>query len=122
VSIAPIRELPLPTIVFQISDQVTEHAGALQTSAVAIMVDVAAKHCRLLKDLELLESLNQLSIARSEPRAAPPEVGQALELARVESPKPNAGTPSAICGARRAGTGCPVARLVLLGHKSNILV
>jgi hypothetical protein len=81
VSMAAIRELPRPTIVFQIFDQVTEHAGALQTSAVAITVDVAAKQCRLLRDLELLEFLNRLSLGRSEPQATPAEVGQAFELA-----------------------------------------
>jgi superfamily II DNA or RNA helicase len=82
VSIAPVRELPLPTIVFQVFDQVTEHTGALQTSAVAIMVDVAAKQCRLLKDLELLDFLNQLSISKSEPGSTPAEVAQAFELAQ----------------------------------------
>lgn len=81
VSMAAIRELPGPTIVFQIFDQVTEHAGALQTSAVAITVDVAAKRCRLLRDLELLEFLNQLSLSRSQPQVTPADVGEAFELA-----------------------------------------
>jgi hypothetical protein len=81
VSVAAIRELPYPTIVFQVFDQVTEHAGALQSSAVAITVDVDAKRCRLLKDLELLEFLNGLSLGRSEPQATPAEVEQAFELA-----------------------------------------
>jgi hypothetical protein len=81
VSMAAIRELPGPTIVFQIFDQVTEHAGALQTSAVAITVDVAAKRCRLLRDLELLEFLNQLSLSRSQPQVTAADVGEAFELA-----------------------------------------
>ena len=83
-SMAEIRELPLPTIVFQIFDQVTEHSGALQTSAVAVAIDVAAKHCRILRDLELLELLNQLSFAVSEARATSAEVRQAVELAEVD--------------------------------------
>jgi len=36
VTMAAIRELPCPTVVFQIFDQVTEHAGALQNSAVEL--------------------------------------------------------------------------------------
>ena len=83
-SIAEIRELPLPTIVFQIFDQVTEHSGALQTSAVAVAVDVAARHFRILSDLELLELLNQLSSALSEARATSAEVRHAVELAEVD--------------------------------------
>jgi hypothetical protein len=70
--------------VFQIFDQVTEHSGALQTSAVAVAVDVAAKHCRILRDLELLELLNQLSSALSEARAKPADIKQAVELAEVD--------------------------------------
>jgi hypothetical protein len=81
VSIAAIRELPQPTILFQVFDQVTEHAGALQNSAVATTVDVDAKQCRLLKDLELLEFLNRLSSNRSEPHVTTAEIQQALELA-----------------------------------------
>jgi len=80
-SITAIRELHHPTIVFQIFDQVTEHASTLQNSAVAITVDVDEKQCRLLKDLELLEFLNRLSFGRSEPHVTPAEVQQALDLA-----------------------------------------
>jgi len=81
VSIAAIRELPQPTVVFQVYDQVTEHAAALQNSAVAIMVDVDTKQCRLLRDHELLEFLNQLSLGKSESHVTAAEVQQAFELA-----------------------------------------
>jgi hypothetical protein len=81
VRIAAIRDLPQPTIIFQVFDQVTEHAAALQNSTVAISVDVDTKQCRLLKDLELLEFLNRLSLGMSDPHATASEVQRAFELA-----------------------------------------
>ncbi len=74
VSLAAVRGLTLPTVVFQIHDQVTEHAGALQTSTVAVMVDITTTQCRLVNDVDLLEKLNEFSSAKSEPQVAPQEI------------------------------------------------
>lgn len=75
------KGLPQPVVVFQIFDEVTEHAGALQTSAVGMMVDGSGGDCRVLNDLELLELLNGLSTGKTEPDANREEVKRACELA-----------------------------------------
>jgi hypothetical protein len=75
------KGLPQPVIVFQIFDEATEHAGALQTSTVGMMVDGSGGDCRVLNDLELLELLNGLSTSKTEPYANQEEVSRACEVA-----------------------------------------
>ncbi len=75
------KGLPQPVVVFQIFDEVTEHAGALQTSAVGMMVNGSGGDCRVLNDLELLELLNGLSTGKAEPDTNQEEVSRACELA-----------------------------------------
>jgi superfamily II DNA or RNA helicase len=80
-SMTGVKGLPQPVVVFQIFDEVTEHAGALQTSTVGMTVDRPGGDCRLLNDLELLELLNGLSTGKAEPYTNQEEVGRACELA-----------------------------------------
>jgi hypothetical protein len=80
-SMAGVRGLLHPVVVFQIFDEVTEHTSALQTSAVGVTVGGPANNCELLTDLELLELLNSLSSAKAEPYASQEEVSRACELA-----------------------------------------
>jgi ERCC4-related helicase len=77
-SLASIRSLALPIVLFQIYDQVTEHAGTLQAFTAGVTVDIAESRCQLLNDVELLQSLNGLGLSRTEPQAAAPE-----EISRV---------------------------------------
>ena len=82
-SLAAVRGLVLPTVVFQLYDQVTEHVGALQTSIVAVVVDLAASRCQLLHDVDLLELLNGLGIGRTDPQFEGETIVDVSKLAGV---------------------------------------
>ena len=77
-NLASIRGLPLPIVLFQIYDQVTEHSGPLQSFTSGVTVNVTESRCQLLNDVELLHSLNSLGLSRTEPPAAAPE-----EISRI---------------------------------------
>jgi len=82
-SLAAVRGLAAPTVLFQIQDQVTEHVGALQTSIVAIVVDLAASRTQLLRDVELLELLNSLVTSRTESQFSSEEIVDVGKVAQV---------------------------------------
>jgi superfamily II DNA or RNA helicase len=66
-SLAAVRGLALPTVLFQIYDEVTEHSGPLQSFTAGVTVNSSESTCQLMNDFELLEMLNSLSVSRSEP-------------------------------------------------------
>jgi hypothetical protein len=66
-SLASVRGLPLPIILFQIFDEVTEHAGTLQSFTAGVTVNSGAAQFQLLNDVELLEMLNGLGVSKADP-------------------------------------------------------
>jgi hypothetical protein len=72
-SLAGIRGIGLPIVLFQIYDQVTEHSGTLQSFAAGVSVDVVAQRCALMNDVALLEMLNRLNVSSTDPQVVQPE-------------------------------------------------
>ena len=84
-SLASVRGLPLPIILFQIFDEVTEHAGTLQSFTAGVTVNSGATQCQLLNDVELLEILNGLGVSKADPSpvAVAAEITVATKLAEA---------------------------------------
>ncbi len=66
-SLAAVRGLSLPIILFQIFDEVTEHAGTLQSFTAGVTINFGSSECHLLNDVELLELLNGLGASKGDP-------------------------------------------------------
>lgn len=83
-SLAAVRGLPLPTILFQIFDEVTEYAGTLQSFTAGVTVKLGRPLCELLNDIELLELLNGLGVSKADPGAVTTaEIFTATKLAEA---------------------------------------